>query len=246
MKTRLLLSIILLTFTLQFTHAQCTENVSNFGNNTSIPSYNISGDVNLVLNLDNTVTLDLGSNFSTASGPDIRAYLVKSNGISDTTLKNTLISNLDHIEFGLVGSLPGFGNPVVSVNGAKSFTISIPDEDNIEDYDKIFFYCLLFDQFWDLGTFTSFSENTCSVLNIDDNVLSDLSIYPNPTSENITIKGLNNRNVNLEIYDMLGKSVLSKKINTTELINVSEFRKGIYLLKIDSAGKTKTQKLIIN
>jgi len=179
MKTRLLLSITLLFFTLQYTNAQCTENVSGFGNNTSIPSYNISGDVNLVLNISGTVTLDLGSNFSTASGPDIRAYLVKSNGLSDAVLKNTLIGNLDHIEFGLVGSLPGFGNPVVPVNGAKSFTISIPNGDNIEEYDKVFFYCLLFDQFWDLGTFTSFSETTCSVLNIDDTTLENFSVFPN-------------------------------------------------------------------
>ncbi len=75
-------------------YSQCTTSASNFGNNTNTPSYNVSGDVSVTLNADNTVTLDLGANFQTADGPDIRAYLVNSNGLSNTQLQGTKIADI--------------------------------------------------------------------------------------------------------------------------------------------------------
>jgi len=245
MKTKLLFLALLFVASFQLSNAQCIENVSGFNNNTSVPMYNISGDVSVTINLDNTVTLDLAANFMTADGPDVRAYFVKSNGASDTTLKNTLISNLDSIEFGLVGSLPGFGNPVVPINGAKSFTISIPANDTIEDYDKVFFYCLSFNQFWDLGTFTSFTEENCNLLSVEENVFENIIFYPNPASDKINIKGLNNKTTTIEMYNVLGKKVLNQDLDTSEVIDISKLNQGIYILKINSAGKTKTQRFII-
>jgi len=37
------------------TYSQCTETGTNFGNNTSTPSYNVSSDVSATLNTDSTV-----------------------------------------------------------------------------------------------------------------------------------------------------------------------------------------------
>ena len=244
MKTKLLL-ILTLVLTSQFVAAQCTTTVSDFGNNTSITSYNIIGDVDVTINLDNTVTLDLGTNFMTASGPDVRAYLVKSNNLSDSMLANTPIANLDNIQFGLVGSCCGFGN--LPINGAKSFTITIPPTDNIEDYDTVFFYCLNFNQFWDFGKFIPFNSNNCTLLSIDENSLLDtVSFFPNPTNDNITIKNERQLNLSIEIFNVLGKKVLETEnsLLTEQSINLASLNSGVYLVQIKADGKSITKKLV--
>ena len=162
---KLLLSIILF-FVYQFSIAQCVALATNFGNNTVV-SYEVTGDVTVTLNTNNTVSLDLGSNFMTAAGPDVRVYLVNSNGMSDTALKTTKIANLINIEFGLV-SCTGCV-PLIPANGAKTFNVSVPNGQDIRDYDKVFFYCLQFDAFWDFGSFTSFTDANCDVLSVDNN-----------------------------------------------------------------------------
>ena len=244
MKTKLLL-ILTLVLTSQFVAAQCTTTVSDFGNNTSITSYNIIGDVDVTINLDNTVTLDLGTNFMTASGPDVRAYLVKSNNLSDSMLANTPIANLDNIQFGLVGSCCGFGN--LPINGAKSFTITIPPTDNIEDYDTVFFYCLNFNQFWDFGKFTSFDSANCTLLSVDDNeLLRDITFYPNPTKDYLEVSNPKRLDINLTIYNILGNKVLQLEDNAliNQTLNLTSLNSGVYLVEIRAGGKSITKRLI--
>jgi len=68
-------------------------------------------------------------------------------------------------------------------------------------------------------------------LSSEDFFQSKLSIYPNPTSDMITIKSMIEiKNDEYNIYDLLGKKI-DTKINNNQ-INVSELMKGIYLLKI--------------
>ena len=86
MKTKLFFALLFIPLGALKTAAQCTQNAFGFGNSTNVPSYDVSGNVSVTLNTNNTVTLNLASNFMTANGPDVRAYLVKSNGASNTTL----------------------------------------------------------------------------------------------------------------------------------------------------------------
>jgi hypothetical protein len=245
MKATLLLPRLLATLTLFFTinngSAQCEQEVTDFGNNVNIPQYNISGDVDVTLNADNTISLDLGSNFATAAGPDIRAFLVNSNGLSDTALRNSLISELENIEFGLVGCT----SCGLSQNGAKSFTVAIPNTVDIEDFDKVFFYCLQFDQFWDFGTHTSFSDSNCSILNIEDIALNTISLYPNPAKDAITLKGKTNQEAEIYIYNVLGELVTEKTQNFNSIIDISELESGLYLVQISFEGNQTTKRLII-
>lgn len=62
-------------------------------------------------------------------------------------------------------------------------------------------------------------------------------LYPNPTTGIITVKGLT-ANAQIELYDTLGKSVLSKIINSGSAdINVSSISQGIYIYKISVDNK---------
>ncbi|MBU3010657.1 T9SS type A sorting domain-containing protein [Polaribacter vadi] len=232
MKKLLLITFLSLSY-LQI-NAQCAETLMGFGNNPDQDSYNVVGDVTLILNTNNTITLNLGSNFRTAPGPDVRAFLVDSNGISDDVLATTLIANLNHFEIGLT-----------QASGRQSFTVAIPNGKNIADFDKVFFYCLDFDHFWDLGTFTSFSSNNCSVLNIDEVKIDKISFYPNPAKNKIQLSNIDAVSVEIRIFNVLGKQVFHQSKITNNSIDISSFNKGIYLAKINVDGKTKTQKLVI-
>ena len=241
MKTLLLTAFLSFTF-LQF-HAQCSENASNFGNNTSTPSYNVSGDVTVTLNTNNTVTLNLGSNFMTAAGPDVRAYLVNSEGKSISELKTFNPNNLDNIPFGLI-SCSGC-MPVIPANGAQTLTVAIPNDKDITKFDTVFFYCLQFTAFWDVGTFTPFSSTNCSVLSTVALPVDKIEFYPNPAKDKIQISNNADVSAEIRIFNALGKQVLHQPKITKKTIDISSFHKGIYIVKISVDGKSKTKKLVI-
>lgn len=238
---KILLSLLLLTF-YNLSIAQCPTNVSNFGNNTTV-AYEVSGDVSLTLNSNNTITLDLGSNFETAGGPDIRAFLVNSNGLSDNDLKDTKIADLENLEFGLVGC--SGCNPIIPEDGAKSFTISIPNGTNIQNFDRVFFYCLQFDAFWDFGNFTPFSSSNCSILGIEDLKLNAITIYPNPAKTSINLIGLPHSQVKIEIANILGKTAYSNTLLSNQEINISNLKSGIYILSVQTETGRVSKKLVI-
>ncbi|WP_299050214.1 DM13 domain-containing protein [uncultured Polaribacter sp.] len=223
-----------LSFCFYQINAQCTETASNFGNNSNIPSYNVSGDISVTLNTDDTVTINLGSNFSTASGPDVRVYLVNPEGRSIDQVKNTRIANLTNIEFGLTNA-----------RGAQSFTQAIPDDVSISDYGVVLFYCLEFNAFWDIGTYTAFTSSSCAVLNTENFILDTISFYPNPAKNNLTISNTENINGEIRIYNVLGKQVLQQSNISNQTIDISNLNSGIYMLTINADGRSKTQKLVI-
>jgi len=241
MKTKLLLLLFIVS-TSPYAMAQCTMNATDSGNNTGIPAYNVSGDIEVVLNTDDTVTLNLGSNFTTAAGPDIRAYLVASNGLSDTALGNTLITNLENFQFGLVGAIGS-----VSQNGAKSFTVDIPNGVNIEDYDRVLFYCLEFNQFWDFAKIQPFNTTNCALLSVTDTALiENINFYPNPVKDNLTVTNNSGQDIEVQIFDVLGKEVLSAgDLNATiERINLTSLKTGVYLVRITANEQSITKRLL--
>ena len=89
------------------------------------------------------------------------------------------------------------------------------------------------------GTFTGLNDNLISS--------NQINVFPNPTNGNITIQTSEEfKNSLLEVYDVMGRIILSKKIeNTTEQINLTEERNGIYYLKAISDFGITTKKIIL-
>ncbi len=87
--------------------------------------------------------------------------------------------------------------------------------------------------------------NTCTGIN--ENKLSYLSVYPNPVSESVTIKGLDKfKQVDkFEIISITGK-VVYISIEIKENINLSNLKEGIYFLRILHEQGVKTVKFIKN
>ena len=79
-------------------------------------------------------------------------------------------------------------------------------------------------------------------LGINDNELSNVSVYPNPASGmvNVSVEG----KANFQLFNILGQGVMNREINGTTSIDISSLNSGMYFSKITSeSGATKTLKL---
>ena len=92
------------------------------------------------------------------------------------------------------------------------------------------------------GTMIKFSD--LIVLGTEDLGADKVSIYPNPTSDFIQIK--NNQKINqMELIDFSGKVIFTKTgNNSSEQIDLTNYPKGVYILKINSGKSVSTHKII--
>jgi hypothetical protein len=72
----------------------------------------------------------------------------------------------------------------------------------------------------------------------------NVKMYPNPATDNVTINALNTIE-NVSFFNILGQEVLNVNPKSNSVnINVSELSKGIYIVKLVSEGKNATSKFI--
>lgn len=75
--------------------------------------------------------------------------------------------------------------------------------------------------------------------------ITGLSIYPNPvTGSKVYISTDKNLQKDVEVYNVLGKMVLTAKVSGKEF-DVSELTPGIYILKIREGNTMATRKLVV-
>ena len=72
----------------------------------------------------------------------------------------------------------------------------------------------------------------------------DITLYPVPAKEVLSISGLTNNEANLEIYDISGVLVKAFTSNVSE-INISNLNEGVYFLKITSVKSTSVKKFVV-
>jgi hypothetical protein len=75
-----------------------------------------------------------------------------------------------------------------------------------------------------------------STFNPDDAL--SLSLYPNPTSDFLIVKGAELDGIFVDIYDFLGQRVLSHK-NANQQIDLKTLQPGNYFLAVNIDGKRK-------
>ncbi len=103
----------------------------------------------------------------------------------------------------------------------------------------------------DLSDDDSVSENdpteivlpSTDCLDINDTLAQNMVMYPNPTTSIINLEG-NLNEIQMNIYDMLGRELFSQK--ATKQLDVSWLEAGTYIVQFSDGTKTSTSKLIKN
>jgi len=83
------------------------------------------------------------------------------------------------------------------------------------------------------------------VLSVDNNEVIDFKVYPNPSITGIFKLNISSK-MNISIYNTLGMHILDKLILTNDVLDLSKFPKGIYIIKVKNEAEIFSQKLIRN
>jgi len=89
--------------------------------------------------------------------------------------------------------------------------------------------------------------DNCYITGIEQSKISDeiISIYPNPVSDNLTIKA-DKVIDNIELYDCTGKLALKSIVNTHEFtLSFNDMKHGIYYLKVQTANEIISKTVIM-
>jgi len=91
------------------------------------------------------------------------------------------------------------------------------------------------------------AEDRWNVFSVEDNILENFIVYPNPATNLIWVQNTTTlTEATIVLYDILGNVILQDEINaSTNSIDVSNLAEGFYLLKISSENKQVTKKVVI-
>lgn len=76
-------------------------------------------------------------------------------------------------------------------------------------------------------------------------IVSDFSIFPNPSNGVIYIQSENIENIQVQVIDLYGRMILNDQIESGGDLNLSKYPKGIYLLKIQRVDEIVYRKVIL-
>lgn len=87
------------------------------------------------------------------------------------------------------------------------------------------------------GNDTTNNSSCAAVLSTRDYQLSQINVFPNPTSDKISLTNLENNT--FKLYSILGKEMNYQFSEQTQQIDISHLRAGIYLLEIRGTNDAK-------
>jgi hypothetical protein len=113
--------------------------------------------------------------------------------------------------------------------------IDTPDQAQIQIFSDDIGLATLGNQLW--VDHLSFSSSTTGII-YDDNVVSGISIYPNPSNDIIQINGNAELiGVNYDIVDIYGRQVLSGQLHSeNNQVSLEGLSRGIYFLRISATS----------
>ena len=100
--------------------------------------------------------------------------------------------------------------------------------------------------FWDTNNRWEFLNGNVPILGANDFIETTVSLYPNPSNELINISFDEDQLSKLELYDVTGKLLFKKDLNTnTYALNIANYPSGTYLVKIYNQNNASLNKKII-
>ncbi len=82
-------------------------------------------------------------------------------------------------------------------------------------------------------------------IGLDENTLTGVSIYPNPSEGIVNITNDNNTENSIEVYDLLGNSILSTSANAATTVDLSSNAAGIYMIIVSNENGSIVERVSI-
>lgn len=92
--------------------------------------------------------------------------------------------------------------------------------------------------------YDNFSLVESATASVKDVLASKFDLFPNPAKETLRIQASDVELTSVQVYSVLGKEVYASK-TVMSSIDVSNFAKGMYLLKLNTASGSATKKIIV-
>jgi len=93
-------------------------------------------------------------------------------------------------------------------------------------------------------------EDACEIVSVNElPSISNLTIYPNPSSSSLTIElpGTQFPNTHMSISNTSGKQLLTQELTDSKTeIDISRFPTGVYIVQLQSGTEVVTRKLVVN
>ena len=87
---------------------------------------------------------------------------------------------------------------------------------------------------------------TSTSLSLEDTSLTDLKIYPNPSSDDfLTISSAEQGDKYVKLFNVTGQMVMNTKLVQDQKLNISSLSSGFYLVEVSINGRSDTIKLVI-
>jgi hypothetical protein len=78
-----------------------------------------------------------------------------------------------------------------------------------------------------------------------DKLNSSFVVYPNPFTNEINIKNSSDANMEVVVFDITGKRILTKNTNSSTVqLSTEELTSGVYFVKVTSEGSSSTYKVV--
>jgi Leucine-rich repeat (LRR) protein len=241
-----------------FLHALIDEGVDANGDSLisypeaeAIISLNVSGrgitDITGIEAFVNLDTLDCSSNSLTSldisNNPALKGLYIQDNQIDSLDVSGN--TALHYLSFG--------GNRLASLDVTNNISLRSL---SIDEMPTLFEVCV-----WELPfppegveidtrgspnvCFETDCDGTCSTTGINTNSPTGMSIYPNPTSNILTIEIVQPGHHSIEITSLNGQLLFSdKNEGPTHQIDLSSFQKGVYFITVRTSDYVKTEKII--
>jgi len=119
------------------------------------------------------------------------------------------------------------------------------DSTNSLSYDLI---CLSDTNMNCFGELTDYQISEVISVNEIADIGSNITLFPNPASQAVSIKFDKSIDVTIQLFDIKGQLFIEERNNYSPLheINVSHLNSGIYFVRISDDNANKVIKLIIN
>ncbi len=162
-------------------------------------------------------------------------------GISYSTYK--IYRSIDDSNFDLIQEIPSNLNSYTDVNVSSSnvkYYIEVSGQSNC---NVISGRNNLNSQYVSSNSNIASSDNT---LNLSENKIEKIKVYPNPTSDLLYFNLSNLENVYFELTSLTGKVLKEGKLYYNDKIELTDYPTGVYLLKLKYNNRNVIKKIIKN